>query len=71
MGRRGLSDDVARQRVIEELGAEITVALQAASAVAPKPPLESLFDDVYATKPWHLEEQLAYLRAAPLTEQHH
>jgi 2-oxoisovalerate dehydrogenase E1 component alpha subunit len=69
--RRKLMDDVARQRVIEEVGAEITVALKAAGEVAPKPPLESLFDDVYAEKPWHLEEQLVYLQSAPRSEPHH
>lgn len=26
-------------------------------AVAPRPPLSSLFDDVYAERPWHIEEQ--------------
>ncbi len=25
--------------------------------VPPRPPLASLFDDVYAERPWHIEEQ--------------
>jgi pyruvate dehydrogenase E1 component alpha subunit len=31
--------------------------------VAAKPPLETLFDDVYRDRPWHLDEQLAELKS--------
>ena len=31
--------------------------------VAPKPPLASLFEDVYAEVPWHLREQRELLEA--------
>ncbi|MBX3182496.1 MAG: thiamine pyrophosphate-dependent dehydrogenase E1 component subunit alpha [Polyangiaceae bacterium] len=44
-------------------GAELSAAIEQVEAAAPPPP-ESIFEDVYATRPWHLEEQLAELRAA-------
>jgi pyruvate dehydrogenase E1 component alpha subunit len=31
--------------------------------IAAKPPVESLFDDVYRDRPWHLDEQLAELKS--------
>jgi pyruvate dehydrogenase E1 component alpha subunit len=34
-----------------------------AEAVAPRPPLSSLFDDVYEARPWHIEEQARELEA--------
>jgi pyruvate dehydrogenase E1 component alpha subunit len=40
-----------------EFNDEITDALRYAEAVEPKPPLRTLFEDVYARVPWHLEEQ--------------
>jgi pyruvate dehydrogenase E1 component alpha subunit len=42
----------------------ITAAVAQAERSAP-PPLESLFDDVYATPPWHLTEQRSQLMSAP------
>jgi pyruvate dehydrogenase E1 component alpha subunit len=46
-----------------EIGEEIGDALRYAEAQAPKPPLRSMFEDVYAEVPWHLEEQAAALEA--------
>ncbi len=40
---------------------EIDELVKAAAAV-PKPPLESMFTDVYEDMPWHLKEQLAELK---------
>ena len=58
----------ARLRAIEtavqaEIEAEWAAAFQRA-AQAPLPAVESLFDDVYATLPWHLAEQRDSLRAS-------
>ena len=49
----------ARTRSTEE----ISDALAYAERVAPKPPLASMFEDVYADVPWHLREQQAELEA--------
>jgi TPP-dependent pyruvate/acetoin dehydrogenase alpha subunit len=42
---------------------EITDALKYAEQQAPKPPLHSMFEDVYSDIPWHLREQAAELEA--------
>jgi 2-oxoisovalerate dehydrogenase E1 component alpha subunit len=44
-----------------EIIEEITDALQHAEALPAKPPLHTLFEDVYADVPWHLREQAAEL----------
>jgi pyruvate dehydrogenase E1 component alpha subunit len=41
----------------EEINEEIGEAVRYAEGVAPKPPLRTMFEDVYAHVPWHLEEQ--------------
>lgn len=41
----------------EEIGDEITDAIRYAESVTPKPPLRTMFEDVYAQVPWHLDEQ--------------
>jgi pyruvate dehydrogenase E1 component alpha subunit len=46
----------------EEITAEITDALRYAESVEPKPPLRTMFEDVYAEVPWHLEQQYEGLR---------
>lgn len=55
---RGLLDEARRQRMVEEIGAEIAAAVEHAEAVGP-PPLESLVEDVYAHPPRHLVRQVA------------
>ena len=47
----------------EEIGEEITDAIRYAESVAPKPPLRTMFEDVYAHVPWHLDEQYQELDA--------
>jgi pyruvate dehydrogenase E1 component alpha subunit len=42
---------------------DITDALQYAERQAPKPPLHTMFEDVYSDIPWHLREQAAELEA--------
>ncbi len=48
----------------EALTQEVAAAIKAVEELPP-PPRESLFDDVYHTLPWHLEEQRAILAALP------
>jgi len=45
----------------DEITDEINDAIRYAEAVEPKPPLRTMFEDVYAKVPWHLEEQFAQL----------
>jgi 2-oxoisovalerate dehydrogenase E1 component alpha subunit len=65
---QGWSD--AKDRAIE---AEIDAEVRAAVAVAektPTPSLESLFEDVFAERPWHLVEQSRALLAGPRPKKH-
>jgi pyruvate dehydrogenase E1 component alpha subunit/2-oxoisovalerate dehydrogenase E1 component alpha subunit len=52
----GADDADLAGRLRTEVDAELDRAISAAEA-APAPPLSSLFDDVYAQRPWHLGEQ--------------
>lgn len=52
----GLWDEEKEKALRAELLAEVNQAIAVAEA-APPPPVESLFEDVYATLPWHLREQ--------------
>jgi pyruvate dehydrogenase E1 component alpha subunit len=62
--RRGLLSDAGHARLRDEVREEIRAALAAAEALPPKPPLETLFDDVYAAPLRQQREQLAELREA-------
>jgi 2-oxoisovalerate dehydrogenase E1 component alpha subunit len=62
--QRGALDDVADARLRKELRDELQAALREAEAFPPKPPLETLVEDVYATPTPQLREQLADLKAA-------
>lgn len=64
LGHRGLLDDAADAQLRDEVRAEIQRALKEAEAFPAKPPLESLFADVYAEPLWQQREQLAELEAA-------
>ncbi|HEX3697078.1 MAG TPA: thiamine pyrophosphate-dependent dehydrogenase E1 component subunit alpha [Polyangia bacterium] len=46
-----------------EITDQISDALAYAESRAPKPPLHSMFEDVYSDIPWHLREQAAELEA--------
>jgi hypothetical protein len=48
--RAGLWDDAREKALVDGLDAEIKAAVESAEKAAP-PPLESLFDEVYATRP--------------------
>lgn len=62
--RRGVLGEAAHARIRDEVREEIRAALAEAEALPPKPPLESLFDDVYASPLRPQQEQLEELRAA-------
>jgi pyruvate dehydrogenase E1 component alpha subunit len=50
-------------KVQQEADREVRQAMAEAERVAPKPPLASLFEDVYADVPWNLREQRELLEA--------
>lgn len=62
--RRGALDAEGDARLGEEVRAEIQGALREAEAFAPKPPVESMFEDVYAQPLRQQREQRAELEAA-------
>jgi pyruvate dehydrogenase E1 component alpha subunit len=63
MQARGELPDGYEARLRDEISAEIRETLADAMRCAAKPPIASLFDDVYADLPWHLREQRAALEA--------
>jgi TPP-dependent pyruvate/acetoin dehydrogenase alpha subunit len=56
LARRGLWGEGEDTRETERIDAALRAAIEAAEKKGP-PTLESLFDDVYAERPWHLQEQ--------------
>jgi 2-oxoisovalerate dehydrogenase E1 component alpha subunit len=64
LARLGLLDDAEEARLREGVRDELQRALREAEALDPKPPLESLFEDVYAEPLWQQREQLEELRQA-------
>ena len=64
LGDQAALDDAADEKTRAEVRADHCSACCEAEAFAPKPPLETMFEDVYAEPPWHLREQLAELEAA-------
>ncbi|APR83318.1 Branched-chain alpha-keto acid dehydrogenase, E1 component, alpha subunit protein [Minicystis rosea] len=61
---KGLLDEAADTALEAELNAEIAAAITEVEKFGP-PARETLFDDVYAELPWHLEEQKAELLKHP------
>jgi pyruvate dehydrogenase E1 component alpha subunit len=62
---RGLVTEASDQTLDRELTAEIAAAIDAVENLPP-PARESLLEDVYATPPWNLREQMAVLsKTAP------
>jgi 2-oxoisovalerate dehydrogenase E1 component alpha subunit len=55
------SDDESRLRA--SFDQTLAATLREVEKVNPRPPLESMFDDVYRDRPWHLGEQLAEAEA--------
>jgi TPP-dependent pyruvate/acetoin dehydrogenase alpha subunit len=60
---RGELTPAVEAAIEKELVAAIQDALAYAESRPPKPSLHSMFEDVYADVPWHLEEQAAALEA--------
>jgi pyruvate dehydrogenase E1 component subunit alpha len=59
--RKGELTPEVEARWGEEITEEITDAIRYAESVAPKPALRTMFEDVYAEVPWHLDEQFREL----------
>ena len=59
---RGALDAAFLALARDEINQEISEALAYAEKLPPKPPLHTLFEDVYAEVPWHLREQAAALQ---------
>jgi 2-oxoisovalerate dehydrogenase E1 component alpha subunit len=64
LARRGVHGEAADVALREAVRQEILGALQAAEALPPKPPVESLFEDVYAEPLRQQRDQLDELKAA-------
>jgi pyruvate dehydrogenase E1 component alpha subunit len=60
---RGTVTAAIEEQMRHEILEDITDALQYAERQEPKPPLHTMFEDVYADIPWHLREQAAELEA--------
>ena len=70
MKARGWLADGEREALAAELESQVREAIARAEAAGP-PPIESLIDDVYEDKPWHLREQLGELLAADRVKSPH
>ncbi|HLF16689.1 MAG TPA: pyruvate dehydrogenase (acetyl-transferring) E1 component subunit alpha [Candidatus Thermoplasmatota archaeon] len=57
LARNKILDEKAMARIAKEAEEEVAAAVTAAEKVAPLPPVESMFDDVYASVPPLLEDQ--------------
>jgi pyruvate dehydrogenase E1 component alpha subunit len=66
--KKQLWSEPDEKRAQEDTNREIDEAIKYAEKVA-RPALESLFTDVYADLPWHLEEQLAELQREKNTKE--
>jgi pyruvate dehydrogenase E1 component alpha subunit len=64
LSRQGALDEAADARLRDEVREEIQRALQAAESFPPKPPVETLFEHVYAEPLRQQREQLEELQAA-------
>ncbi|MDW7984532.1 MAG: thiamine pyrophosphate-dependent enzyme, partial [Acidobacteriota bacterium] len=60
--RKGLWDAGRERALVQRIRNDLMAAIQKAESTRP-PPVETLFEDVYATLPWHLREQQAALEA--------
>jgi pyruvate dehydrogenase E1 component alpha subunit len=66
---RGLVDEAADVALEQKLQAQIAEAIAAVEPLGP-PARETIFDDVYAELPWHLEEQRDLLVRTPAAKPH-
>jgi pyruvate dehydrogenase E1 component subunit alpha len=65
----GLLDDEADRALEEDLNAKIAAAIAAAES-HPPPARDTVFDDVYETLPWNLDEQREEMRRHPTAPEH-
>jgi 2-oxoisovalerate dehydrogenase E1 component alpha subunit len=54
--KRGLWTQQLHDQYVKEITDEFTAALKHAESLG-APPIQTMFDDVFADKPWHLQEQ--------------
>lgn len=66
----GAFDDAEQERLEQETREELRGCIERAEQTGP-PALETLFEDVYRDKPWHLREQEEALLRGPRKEPHH
>ncbi len=66
---KGLVDDAVDKGLDEEFTDEISAAIKEVEAHGP-PARDTLMDDVYASRPWHLEEQRTELLLTPAAPSH-
>ncbi len=55
--KKGIWNDDKEKELLEEIDAEIRSAVKVAEGIA-KPPIETIFENVYEEMPWHLKEQM-------------
>lgn len=67
--REGLWDDARERDWVADVEQRLRQAVEVAER-APKPSLETLFEDVYSEPPWHLREELAALLSGPRAPEH-
>ncbi|MDH5490543.1 MAG: thiamine pyrophosphate-dependent enzyme [Myxococcales bacterium] len=66
----GVWSDAQETQLRDETLAELRGCIQRAEAKDP-PELDSIFDEVFEERPWHLEEQREQMLAGPRTIKHH
>jgi len=60
---KGVWSKADEERLRADFDVRFAALVAETEAVAPRPPLASMFDDVYAERPWHIEEQARELEA--------
>lgn len=68
--KRAAWDDARERALVEEIDARFREAVSIAERT-PAPALESMFEDVYETPPWHLIEQRQQLLSGPRAPSSH
>ena len=68
--KKGAWNDEREHALVAEIDARFKEAVSIAERT-PGPPLESMFEDVYAVAPWHLVEQRQQLLAGPRAPSSH
>jgi pyruvate dehydrogenase E1 component alpha subunit len=60
---KGVWSKADEEALRKDVDARFAAVVKETEAVPPRPPLASLFDDVYEARPWHIEEQARELDA--------